>query len=85
MPSATAKRSLTDSFIESGSGLNAFVANNLGGHLDGGAGDDRMFWTGAKLEAIGGDGNDTLVLRKVKGAVWSVSADGMAVTLSRVA
>lgn len=66
-----------------GSGSDTFVANALGGHLDGGAGDDRMFWTGGDLNVIGGDGNDSLMLRKVKGAVWSVNAEGTAATLTR--
>jgi serralysin len=66
-----------------GSGSDAFVANARGGHLDGGGGDDRLFWTGGDLQAVGGEGVDTLLLRKVRGAVWAVNAEGTAATLTR--
>lgn len=66
-----------------GSGSDSFVAHAAGGFLDGGAGDDRFFWTGGNLEVVGGEGNDTLLLRKVAGAVWTVAADGSAATLTR--
>lgn len=66
-----------------GSGSDSFVANTVGGHLDGGGGDDKLYWTGGNLEAVGGQGNDTLLLKKVAGAVWSVNAEGTEATLKR--
>lgn len=66
-----------------GSGTDSFVANTVGGHVDGGGGDDNLYWTGGNLEAVGGQGNDTLLLKKVAGAVWAVNGDGTAATLTR--
>ncbi|MCA0241045.1 MAG: M12 family metallo-peptidase [Proteobacteria bacterium] len=66
-----------------GSGSDSFVANPLGGALDGGAGDDSLYWTGGNLQAVGGSGNDTLLLKKVSGATWSVAGDGSSATLTK--
>lgn len=66
-----------------GSGVDKMVANGMGGHLNGGGGDDMLFWSGGNLEAVGGTGNDTLLLKKVAGAVWSVNAEGTQATLKR--
>jgi Metallo-peptidase family M12 len=66
-----------------GSGNDKFVANTVGGHVDGGGGDDQLFWTGGNLEAVGGEGSDTLLLKRVAGATWSVNAEGTQATLSR--
>lgn len=66
-----------------GSGSDSFVANSIGGHVDGGAGDDRVFWTGGNLQAVGGQGNDTLLLKKVSGASWTVNAEGTEAVLRR--
>ena len=66
-----------------GSGRDSLVANTIGGQVDGGAGDDRLFWTGGDLSAAGGEGSDTLLLKKVAGARWTVAADGSEATLTR--
>ena len=66
-----------------GSGVDKMVANGMGGHLNGGGGDDQLFWSGGNLEALGGQGNDTLLLKKVSGAAWSVNAEGTQATLKR--
>ena len=66
-----------------GSGRDSLVANTIGGQVDGGAGDDRLFWTGGNLAATGGEGTDTLLLKKVAGARWTVAADGSEATLTR--
>lgn len=66
-----------------GSGSDSLIGNTIGGHLDGGGGDDRLYWTGGNLQAIGGSGSDTLMLKKVKGAVWTVAGDGSSATLTR--
>lgn len=66
-----------------GSGNDSFIANTLGGYLDGGAGNDRLYWTGGNLDVVGGDGEDTLLLKKVKGAKWTVSEDGSTAILTR--
>lgn len=66
-----------------GSGRDSLVANTIGGQVDGGAGDDRLFWTGGDLVAAGGEGSDTLLLKKVAGARWTVAADGSEATLTR--
>jgi serralysin len=66
-----------------GSGSDSFVANTVGGTLDGGAGDDSLYWTGGNLQAVGGSGNDTLLLKKVSGANWTVAGDGSSAVLSK--
>jgi serralysin len=66
-----------------GSGSDSFVANTIGGHLDGGGGDDNLYWTGGNLQAVGGEGNDTLLLKKVAGATWTVNAEGTEAVLRR--
>lgn len=66
-----------------GSGTDSLVGNTIGGHLDGGGGNDNLYWTGGDLEAVGGGGTDTLMLKKVKGAVWTVAGDGSSATLTR--
>ena len=66
-----------------GSGSDKIVANGMGGHLNGGGGDDLLFWSGGNLEAVGGQGNDTLLLKKVSDAIWSVNSEGTQATLTR--
>jgi hypothetical protein len=66
-----------------GSGMDRMVANTIGGQLDGGQGDDQLYWTGGDLQAIGGEGNDTLLLKKVSGARWTMAGDGSSATLTR--
>ena len=66
-----------------GSGADRLVGNTIGGHLDGGQGDDQLYWTGGDLEAIGGQGNDTLLLKKIAGTRWTVAEDGSSATLTR--
>ena len=66
-----------------GSGSDSFVANTVGGHVDGGGGDDNLYWTGGNLQAVGGQGNDTLLLKKVAGAAWTVNAQGTEAVLRR--
>lgn len=66
-----------------GSGSDSLVANTIGGQLDGGGGDDRLYWSGGNLQAVGGSGSDTLLLKKVSGAVWTVDANGAGATLTK--
>lgn len=66
-----------------GSGTDKLVANNIGGRVDGGAGNDELYWTGGDLQAVGGEGADTLMLRRVTGARWTVASDGSSATLTR--
>lgn len=66
-----------------GSGTDKLVANTIGGRVDGGGGDDELYWTGGDLQAAGGAGNDTLLLRRVAGARWTVASDGSSATLTR--
>ena len=66
-----------------GSASDKMVANSVGGHLNGGGGDDQLFWTGGNLDAVGGQGQDTLLLKKVSGAVWTVNAEGTQALLTR--
>ena len=66
-----------------GSGSDSVVANTVGGQVDGGGGDDKLFWSGGNLQAVGGTGSDTLLLKKVSGAVWTVDANGGSATLTK--
>lgn len=66
-----------------GSGSDSLVANTVGGNIDGGGGDDNLYWSGGNLQATGGQGNDTLLLKKVAGAVWAVNGDGTQATLTK--
>lgn len=81
LPTYTGKNNLTiaagSQFTRGigGSGDDKIVANALGGYLDGGAGQDMLFWTGGNLSVQGGDGNDTLLLKKMKNASWSITED----------
>ena len=66
-----------------GSGTDSVIANKIGGEIDAGGGDDRVFWTGGNLSVTGGAGTDTLLLKKVYGARWTVAQDGSQATLTR--
>ncbi len=64
-----------------GSGNDSFVANDEGDTISGADGNDRVFWTGGDLNVDGGNGADTLFVKRVAAARWSLSEDRSKLTL----